>query len=242
MVYLKSFVFNSLFYIGTGILVIVMGPVLLFPSRYARMVAQLWGYMTYLLLSMIGITQTVRGNRHLDHPVLYAVKHQSAWETIILCWLLTAPAFVLKRELLRLPIIGWFFLKTGCIPVDRSAGTKALRDMRVAGQDLAKKGRSMLMFPQGTRVAPCMDQPYQTGVFSLYQAIGLPVVPVSLNSGHVWPRNSWLKYPGRVTVEFLDPIEPGLDRKRFMTTLEKRIEDRMLVLDASSMNNETEAK
>ena len=214
-----------------------MGPVLLFPSRYARAVARFWGYMTYLLLGMIGITQTVCGDRNLNRPVLYAVKHQSAWETIILSWLLAAPAFVLKRELLRLPIIGWFFLKTGCIPVDRSAGMRALREMRAAGRDLAKKDRSMLIFPQGTRVAPGADQPYEIGVFSLYQATGLPVVPVALNSGHVWPRNSWLKYPGRVNVEFLDPIEPGLDRKRFMAKLKQRIEGRMLVLDATPINN-----
>ena len=193
--------------------------------------------MAYLLLGMIGITQTVTGDRHLNRQVLYAVKHQSAWETIIFSWLLAAPAFVLKRELLRLPIIGWFFLKTGCIPVDRSAGMRALREMRAAGQDLAKKGRSMLIFPQGTRVAPGMDQPYEIGVFSLYQAVGLPVVPVALNSGHVWPRNSWLKYQGRVTVEFLEPIEPGLDRKCFMATLKQRIEDRMLVLDLTLVNN-----
>ena len=99
MVYLKSFFFNSLFYVGTGILVIVMGPVLLFPSGYARALARFWGYMTYLLLSMIGITQNVSGDRQLTRQVLYAVKHQSAWETIILCWLLAAPAFVLKRFL-----------------------------------------------------------------------------------------------------------------------------------------------
>ena len=241
MVYLKSLVFNSLFYLGTGILVIVMGPVLLLPSHYARAVARFWGYMTYLLLGMIGITQIVSGDRQLGRQVLYAVKHQSAWETIILSWLLAAPAFVLKRELLRLPIIGWFFLKTGCIPVDRSAGMKALRELQAAGQDLAKKDRSMLIFPQGTRVAPGADQPYEIGVFSLYQASGLPVVPVALNSGHVWPRNSWLKYPGRVTVEFLEPIEPGLDRKRFMVKLKQRIEDRMLVLDATIKNNQPEA-
>lgn len=237
MVYLKSFVFNSLFYAGTSILVIVMGPVLLFPPRYARAVARFWGYMTYLLLGMVGITQNVSGDRHLDQQVLYAVKHQSAWETVIFSWLLAAPAFVLKRELLWLPIIGWFFLKTGCIPVDRSAGMRALREMRTAGQGLAKKGRSMLIFPQGTRVAPGTEQPYEIGVFSLYQATGLPVVPVALNSGYVWPRNSWLKYSGRVTVEFLDPIKPGLDRKHFMATLKQRIEDRMLLLDRTFMNN-----
>ena len=99
----------------------------------------------------------------------------------------------------------------------------------------------MLIFPQGTRVAPGVDQPYEIGVFSLYQATGLPVVPVALNSGHVWPRNSWLKYSGRVTVEFLDPIGPGLDRKCFMAKLKQRIEDRMPLLDAASITNQTEA-
>ena len=240
MVYLKSLVFNSLFYLGTGVLVIVMGPVLFLPSRFARAVARFWGYMTYLLLVMIGIKQSVHGNRHLDRQVLYAVKHQSAWETIILSWLLSAPAFVLKRELLRLPIIGWFFLKTGCIPVDRSAGMSALRDMRLAGKTLAAKGRSMLIFPQGTRIAPGVDHHYEIGVFALYEATGLSVVPVALNSGYVWPRNSWIKYPGLVTVEFLDPIDPGLDRKSFMATLKQRIENRMEILDA--LNTKTEER
>ena len=241
MVYLKSLVFDRLFYVGTGVLVIVMGPVLLLPSRFARAVARFWGYMTYLLLAMIGIRQSVHGNRHLDRQVLYAVKHQSAWETIILSWLLSAPAFVLKRELLRLPIIGWFFLKTGCIPVDRSAGMKALRDMRLAGKTLAAKGRSMLIFPQGTRIAPAVDHPFEIGVFALYEATRLPVVPVALNSGHVWPRNSWMKYPGLVTVEFLDPIDPGLDRKSFMATLKQRIEDRMEVLYEQYIKNQEKA-
>jgi len=113
--------------------------------------------------------------------------------------------------------------------------------MRVAGKELAKKGRSMLIFPQGTRVAPGVDHPYEIGVFALYEATGLPVVPVALNSGHVWPRNSWMKYPGLVTVEFLEPIDPGLDRKNFMSTLKQRIEDRMASLDDGFADNRKRA-
>ncbi len=109
MVYLKSLVFNSLFYVGTGVLVIVMGPVLLLPSRCARGVARLWGYMAYLLLAMIGIKQSVSGDRQLDRQVLYAVKHQSAWETIILSWLLSAPAFVLKKNYCACRSLAGFF-------------------------------------------------------------------------------------------------------------------------------------
>ena len=118
---------------------------------------------------------------------------------------------------------------------------KALRDMRFAGKTLAAKGRSMLIFPQGTRIAPGVEHPYEIGVFALYAETGLPVVPVALNSGHVWPRNSWLKYPGLVTIEFLNPIDPGLDRKSFMATLKQRIEDRMEILDTLSIKNNEKA-
>jgi 1-acyl-sn-glycerol-3-phosphate acyltransferase len=241
MIYLKSLLFNTLFYVGTAVLVIVMGPVLLLPSRFARMIARFWGWLTYRLLFIVGITQTISGSRQLDQQVIYAVKHQSAWETVILSWILASPAFVLKQELLRLPIIGWFFIKTGCIPVDRSAGMKALRDMRLAALQLANDGRSMLIFPQGTRVSPGDDKPYEIGVFALYEATGLPVVPVALNSGHVWPRNSWLKYPGQVSIEFLDPIQPGLDRKNFMVKIKESIESRMVILDAPFYKNADEA-
>ena len=241
MIYLKSFLFNSLFYVGTAILVIVMGPVLLLPSRFARMIARFWGWLAHIQLYVVGIRHTVSGDRRLDQQVIYAVKHQSAWETVILSWVLASPAFVLKKELLRLPIIGWFFIKTGCIPVDRSAGMKALRDMRAAALQLAERGRSMLIFPQGTRVTPGVEQPYEIGVFALYESTGLPVVPVALNSGHVWPRNSWLKYPGQVSVEFLEPIAPGLDRKSFMAELKARLEDRMAVLDAPYVQQTDEA-
>ena len=240
MIYLKSFLFNSLFYSGTAVLVIVMGPVLLLPSRWARCIAIFWGWLTDKLLVIVGIKVLVSGNRQLDRQVIYAVKHQSALETIILSWLLAAPAFVLKRELLRLPIIGWFFIKTGCIPVDRSAGMKALRDMRAAALGLAGDGRSMLIFPQGTRVAPGAAWPYEIGVFALYESTRLPVVPVALNSGHVWPRNSWFKYPGTVMFEFLESIEPGLDRKAFMAQLETDIETRMARLDAPYTGETTE--
>jgi 1-acyl-sn-glycerol-3-phosphate acyltransferase len=234
MVYIRSFIFNSLFYCGTAVLVVVMGPLLLMPAVLARQIARFWGWLAHKQLFVVGVRQRLHGNLQLDKQMIYAVKHQSAWETIILSWLLRAPAFVLKVELLRLPIIGLFFVKTGCIPVDRSDGMRALRKMRDAALELAQQGRSMIIFPQGTRVAPGDTKPYEIGVFALYDATSLPVVPVALNSGHVWPRNSWLKYPGCVDVHFLEPIPPGLTRKVFMATLDARIEDKMAELDTSS--------
>ncbi|HBD51748.1 MAG TPA: 1-acyl-sn-glycerol-3-phosphate acyltransferase, partial [Alphaproteobacteria bacterium] len=130
MVYIRSFIFNSLFYVGTAILVVLMWPLLLLPPVLARQIARFWGWLAHKQLYSVGIRQRLHGDRQLDQQVIYAVKHQSAWETIILSWLLHAPAFVLKVELLRLPIIGLFFTKTGCIPVDRSDGMRALRKMR----------------------------------------------------------------------------------------------------------------
>ena len=237
MVYIRSFIFNSAFYVGTAILVVVMGPVLLLPSFLARYIARFWGWLAHKQLYIVGIRQRAYGDRHLDKQVIYAVKHQSAWETILLSWLLHAPAFVLKVELLSLPIIGLFFVKTGCIPVDRADGMRALRKMRDAALELAAQGRSMLIFPQGTRVAPGASKPYEIGVFAMYESTGLPVVPVALNSGLVWPRNSWLKYPGIVDIHFLEPILPGLTRKQFMAKLEQQIESKMAVLDTLTPNN-----
>ena len=234
MVYIRSFIFNSVFYVGTAILVVLMGPLLLLPPFLARYLARFWGWLAHKQLYIVGINQREYGEKHLDKLVIYAVKHQSAWETIILSWLLHAPAFVLKVELLRLPIIGLFFIKTGCIPVDRAGGMRALRKMRGAALELAAKGRSMLIFPQGTRIMSGVTKPYEIGVFALYQSTGLPVVPVALNSGVVWPRNSWLKYPGTVDIHFLEPIQPGLTRKQFMVKLEQRIENKMAVLDSTT--------
>jgi len=234
MVYIRSFIFNSVFYVGTAILVVLMGPLLLLPSFLARYVARFWGWLAHKQLYIVGIRQREYGGKHLDRQVIYAVKHQSAWETIIFSWLLHSPAFVLKVELLRLSIIGLFFIKTGCIPVDRAGGMRALRKMRGAALELAAYGRSLLIFPQGTRVMPGVTKPYEIGVFALYQSTGLPVVPVALNSGIVWPRNSWLKYPGTVDIHFLEPIQPGLTRKQFMAKLEQRIENKMAELGSAT--------
>ena len=114
---------------------------------------------------------------------------------------------------------------------------RALRKMRDKALELAAQGRSMLIFPQGTRVLPGVSKPYEIGVFALYESTGLPVVPVALNSGYVWPRNSWLKYPGTVDIYFLEPIQSGLTRKQFMAKLEQRIERKMAALDAVTPEN-----
>ena len=237
MVYLRSFIFNILFYGATVIMALVVLPALLLPSAVIRAAARLWGWVTVQALRVAGGTHRLAGDLHAGTQVIYAAKHQSAWETVVLALLLHTPVFVLKRELLRLPLLGWYFSKAGCIAVDRSAGMRALRKLRDDAVAAAAGGRSILIFPQGTRVAPGAAHRYEIGVFALYEATGLPVVPVALNSGHVWGRNSWLKRPGLIDVEFLAPIGPGLSRRDFMERLETAIETRMAVLDAPYLDD-----
>ncbi len=237
MVYLRSFIFNILFYGATVIIALVVLPALLLPAAVIRAAARLWGWVTVQALRLAGGTHRLSGDFHAGTQVIYAAKHQSAWETVALALLLHTPVFVLKRELLRLPLLGWYFSKAGCIAVDRSAGMRALRKLRDDAVAAAAGGRSILIFPQGTRVAPGAAHRYEIGVFALYEATGLPVVPVALNSGHVWGRNSWLKRPGLIDVEFLAPIGPGLSRRDFMERLETAIETRMAVLDAPYLDD-----
>ena len=237
MVYLRSFIFNILFYGATVIIALVVLPALLLPAAVIRAAARLWGWVTVQALRLAGGTHQLSGDLHAGTQVIYAAKHQSAWETVVLALLLHTPVFVLKRELLRLPLLGWYFSKAGCIAVDRSAGMRALRKLRDDAVAAAAGGRSILIFPQGTRVAPGAAHRYEIGVFALYEATGLPVVPVALNSGHVWGRNSWLKRPGLIDVEFLAPIGPGLSRRDFMERLETAIETRMAVLDAPYLDD-----
>ena len=232
MMYLRSLIFNILFYGVTAVLAILALPAMLLPAAVIQAVARFWGQVTVLLLRIVGATHRVSGELHHGRQVIYAAKHQSAWETIVLSLLLRTPVVVLKRELLRLPLLGWYFQKAGCIAVDRAAGMRALRQLRDDAAAARDAGRSLLIFPQGTRVAPGAQHKYEIGVFALYEATGLPVVPIALNSGHVWGRNSWSKRAGRIEVEFLPAIAPGMARREFMASLESAIETRMAVLDA----------
>jgi 1-acyl-sn-glycerol-3-phosphate acyltransferase len=152
------------------------------------------------------------------------VKHQSAWDTLVFALLLDRPAIVLKQELLNLPLFGWYMRKCRMIPVNRKGRAAALKRMAADARDRAAAGRPILIFPEVTRMAPGQRRPYQPGAAALYGALGLPVVPVALNSGLFWGRRSFHKRPGRIVVEFLPPIAPGLPRREFMQELQERME------------------
>jgi 1-acyl-sn-glycerol-3-phosphate acyltransferase len=167
----------------------------------------------------------VRGQDKLpEGPCLVASKHQSAWETFALIPLFRDPVLLMKRELFWIPFHGWFSYKFGMIPVDRDKGPTALRRMLHAAKERIRSGREIILFPEGTRRAPGAPPDYKTGIVLLYNTLKVPCVPVALNSGVFWPRRSWLRKPGKVLVEILDPIPPGLPKTEFLSRLEEAIE------------------
>ena len=222
----RSLLFNVLFYVTTVLFVVLGSPLLLAPRRWA-MAALMWHARTelWLLKHVVGLDCELRGAEKLPQgPCLVAAKHQSAWETFALVPLFRDPALLMKRELFWIPFHGWFSYKFGMIPVDRDKGPMALRRMLRVAKTRVAAGREILIFPEGTRRAPGAPPDYKSGVVLLYDALGVPCVPVALNSGHFWRRRSLTLHPGTVVVEFLDPIPPGLPKAEFLERLKTSIE------------------
>ena len=237
MLFVRTLTFNVLFTVATTILSLAAAPWLLMPYRAAIWYKQFWLHIVLALTrSVIGIDGEERGRENIpDGPVIFAAKHQSAWDTLMLGLVHPFCSFVLKQELIRLPIWGWYLLRLRMIPIDRSKGVISLRKITAAASKLVGRGQSILIFPQGTRTPPGADRPYLPGVAAIYKGANVPVVPIALNSGLFWPRKLMDKQPGIITVEYLEPIEPGLDRKTFMKVLAERIELATARLEAEAM-------
>jgi 1-acyl-sn-glycerol-3-phosphate acyltransferase len=233
MTRLRALAFNLAFFCWTAGLGTLALPLLLLPRKVAMDFGRFWSRGTVLLLrGIVGLGHQVRGLDRLPQGgCIIAMKHQSAWDALILPIVLGDPAVVVKRELLLLPIYGWYMGRAGAIAIDRRAGAAALRRMVAAARSAAATGRPIVIFPEGTRVAPGTRLPYQPGVAALYQALALPLVPAAVNSGLFWGRRSFLKRPGRIVLEFLDPIPAGWPRERLMAELERRIETATAALE-----------
>jgi len=208
----RTIVFSILFY-GLSVPIVLGAPlVALFGSRALIGYAHLWaGLLEGSARIVLGIRVEVEGAVP-PGPVLFAAKHESMFETLVLAHLLHAPRVVMKRELTRIPVWGWASTIYGVIPVDRQASAKALREILREGEKALAEGRSVMIFPEGTRVAPGEAPPLRAGFAGLYRTLNLPVVPIAVRSGHVWPRKG-AKKPGVVTLHFGAPIAPGLPRK-----------------------------
>jgi 1-acyl-sn-glycerol-3-phosphate acyltransferase len=236
VVVLRSLLFNAAFWLWTGVMVIAVLPLLLASRQVLLAGARFWERgIQHLLAAIVGLSHEVRGRERIpSRPVVFAIKHQSAWETLTVHLLLADPAIVLKRELTQIPLFGRYLLHTGMIRIDRRGGAPALRSLVEDARAALARGSSVVVFPEGTRAPPGGRNPYHPGIAALYRQLGCQVVPVALNSGLFWGRRSFLKRPGRIVIEFLPPIEPGLERKVFMAELERRIEGATAALIAEA--------
>jgi 1-acyl-sn-glycerol-3-phosphate acyltransferase len=223
---LRSTLFNILFWTWIAVLGLTCIPLALLYPPFAFTVSHIWARVSLLLLRLCcGITYEVKGREHIPAGAcLVASKHQSAWDTIIFWNLLAHPVYVLKRELIFLPVFGWYLLMLRSIYIDRKSGSKALKHMLAQARDRVARGWSIIIFPEGTRTLPGTDNTYHPGVAALYNHLEVPVVPVALNSGVYWSRNAFVKRPGKITIEFLPPIAPGLRSRDFIHTLRESIE------------------
>ena len=226
MIVVRSVLFNLAFYGWTLAMVVLCAPALVLRRAASVRAMAIWAKgVNWLLRRLVGIAIEIRGRESLPSGAcIVASAHQSAWDTLIYHVVFGDPAMVMKRELMLIPIYGWYARKTGMIPVDRKGGGAALRVMLRAARAAAQAGRSIVIFPQGTRVAPGVAAPLLPGIAALYRDLDLPVVPVALNSGLFWPRRRFLRQPGRILLEFQSPIAPGLGRDEFIAELAHRID------------------
>ena len=224
MTVFRSIAFQLYFALMSVAINLAWLPALLGPPRWTQRGIELWGRLTLWGLRVIcGLTYEVRGREHLAAtPVLYAGKHLAMWDTVVLPVVLPDVALVLKRQLLFIPFYGWYALKSGMIAVDRGAHAKALRSLIAQGKDRLARGRSIAIFPEGTRKKIGAPLDYKPGVAALYTQLGVPCIPFALNSGVFW--TGPLRKPGKIVIEFLAPIPPGLKRPAFMAELTTRVE------------------
>jgi 1-acyl-sn-glycerol-3-phosphate acyltransferase len=231
---LRSIAFNLYFYLNISIWMILSLPLLALPKGVLWRVIFAWSRGNIVALKWLAAIEVeLRGLENLPNtPVIIAAKHQSAFETICLLHLFQRPAFILKKELMRIPLLGWYAAKLAMIPVDRKAGQKALRSMMASARSVLDDGRHIIIFPEGTRRVPGAKPAYKHGIIHLYRDLQIPVVPVALNSGLYWPRKGFGRHSGKIIVEFYPAIEIGLDGGTFFHRLQETIEqgsDRLLV-------------
>lgn len=226
MTTLRSLVFVAWLYLSLALFAVLMSPALLLPHRFALGVVKSWArFVLFGLRWIAGVRVEFRGLEH--RPTgrgLVACKHQAMLDTIIPFVVLDDPCIITKKELMIVPFFGWFASKTKMISVDRSAASKALRDMVKQARERSAEGRQIWIFPEGTRAPVGAVPDYKPGVAALYREIGGPCWPVATNAGVHWPAHGFRRYPGVVVYEFLPPIEAGLKRPAFMAELEQRIE------------------
>lgn len=228
MTFIRSLLFNTACFSWTFLCCILFLPTLILPRPFVLFTTKVWIHgLMWIYEHILGLHLKVIGEERLHiSPVIFAVKHQSTWETFIFHYLLQDPSIVLKRELVWIPLLGWYIQKLQMVPLTRSKnkGMQDLKNLLRSAERMIATGRPLIIFPEGTRSSPGQQASYHSGIASLYLQLKIPVVPVAHNAGLFWPRRGFIKHPGCITLDLLEPIMPGLSRQEFMRTLEERIE------------------
>jgi 1-acyl-sn-glycerol-3-phosphate acyltransferase len=222
--WLASLIFVVQMYLAMAVLALVFAPWALFSRRGARLACKTFcRWVIFSLRLLTGLRCEVRGTPPQDEALI-AAKHQSFLDIIVIFNALPAAKFIMKRELMYAPFLGQYALRIGCVPVNRGKRGAAIAKMKAdVAKGTAEPGQ-LIIYPQGTRVAPGASKPYKVGTGLLYEQFGQPCVPVATNVGVFWPKRGILRKPGLAVVEFLPPIAPGLPVPEFMARLESEVE------------------
>ena len=227
MQFIKSLIFNIFLYAGIIVVFIAALPTLILPAKFTLYCGKFLAYYIILILRLFLNTRVIfHGLENLKkvEKFFVASAHQSMFETFVLQGPLNFPIFILKKELLKIPLFGWYLKKIGSIEIIRETTTKQnLNFFDKIKNTVYKYNRPLLIFPQGTRIKFDERSPFKKGVGRIYDSLKISCIPVALNSGKIWPKNSFIKYPGDIHVSFLEPIEPGLEKAIFLKVLEKKI-------------------
>ena len=227
MQFIKSLIFNIFIYTGLIVIFILAIPTLILPDKFTVFFGRLSAKYIVLILKLVMNTKVIfHGEENLKKVDRFFVAsaHQSMFETFALQIPLDGPIFILKKELLNIPLFGWYLRKIGSIAIIRETTTKEnLNFFGKIKKKLEESKRPLLIFPQGTRVKLDEQPPFKKGVSRIYKALNLPCIPVALNTGKVWPKNSFMKFSGDIHISFLEPIMPGKDNDEFLREIESKI-------------------
>jgi len=223
---LRSLIFNLIFYPFS---ILYTGSLIFFywlPRKKLLKLSSYYFEITKLFeRHILNLRYELIGKQHVPKGAcIIAMKHQSVWETLKILDIIDDPIVIYKKAVNWIPGLGWLIMRLDMISIDRSKGTVALKKIIQKAKLRVKENRQIMIYPQGTRITPGEKKPYKHGVAALYKALNLPVVPVAVNSGIYWPKESFIKYPGKITIKILEPIQPGMKADAMLKKLEKMIE------------------
>jgi 1-acyl-sn-glycerol-3-phosphate acyltransferase len=226
MLFLRSLLFNIVFFVNMAVLMLIWLPALVMPRQASLSLGRAWGRTSlWWLEKIVGLKVEFRGLENIPKgAIIVACKHQSIWDTFVLPLHCPDFSYILKHELVFIPFFGWYLMSAEQIGIDRAKGGRVLPQITTKAKALFAQGRQLFIFPEGTRRPAGAPAQYKFGVAHIYRETGAPCVPVALNSGLFWPRRSFIVRPGTVVLEYLPPIEPGLEARTFFELLQRTIE------------------